>query len=92
MPRELEEEIHPEFWDEPIFNQFFEIYQKGQEFYQTIYYYQEVMGFEFNGEELSVLLILWNHANHILSEKEKKKSVKKNTGKRGGHVPKTRRR
>jgi len=74
LPPELADEVKPEFWDEPLFNMFFEMFQRGQEFYQSVYYYQQIMGFEFDGEDLTVLNILWNAANTYLSDKDKKKS------------------
>jgi len=86
LPPELADEVEPEFWDEPIFNTFFEIFQRGQEFYQTIYYFQEVMGMAFDGEDLTVLLTLWNKANKYLTNKDAKKRNKQN-GKSGGAKP-----
>jgi hypothetical protein len=91
LPPELADEVRPEFWDEPIFNMFFEIFQRGQEFYQTIYYYQQVMDLELDGEDLTILLLLWNTASKYLSEKDKKgkettpknnKPASRHTGKR----------
>lgn len=73
MPKELEEEVKPEFWDEPIFDTFFEIYQRDKEFYQSIYYYQKVMGFEFDGEDITLLFLMWNTAQKYLSDKDNKK-------------------
>lgn len=76
VPEELKNEIKPEFWDEPIFDVFFEIYQRGKEFYQTLYYYQKIMGFVFNGEETYILLTLWNHVNSYYDDRDKKKRSK----------------
>lgn len=77
---ELADEVKPEFHDEPLFNTFFEIFQKDQEFYQVIYYYQKVMGMEFDGEDLRILLVLWKTASKFISDKEQKKRNKaKNT-------------
>ena len=86
MPPELESEVEPEFWDEPIFNQFFEIFQRGQEFYQTVYYYQIVNELELDGEDLTILRYLWNTANEHLTEKDAKKRSKDNR-KSGGKKP-----
>lgn len=76
LPTELEEEVKPDFENEPLFNLFFELYQRGQNFYQTLYYYQQIFNFEFDGEETSMLLILWNTAEHFLNEKDKKRQSK----------------
>ena len=78
MPPELEEEVLPEFWDEPIFNQFFEMFQRDKEFYQTLYYYQKINEMVFDGEDLTILLVLWNKANKFLADKDVHKRAKNN--------------
>lgn len=84
IPPELENEVQPEFWDEPIFDTFWELFQRDKEFYQTIYYYQKVIGIVFDGEDLSTLLILWNTAQKFLSDKENKKRNKERNKSKSG--------
>jgi hypothetical protein len=72
LPKELEGEVKPEFWDESIFSIFFDIFQKGEEFYRTLYYYQKIYHIELDGEDTSILFTLWNHANKYLSDRENK--------------------
>lgn len=81
VPPELENEVEPESSDEPIYNLFFEIYQRGQEFYQTLFYYQQIMNMDLDGEDITVLLVLWNTVNQYLMDKDKKKSKKNEKGK-----------
>lgn len=93
LPQELAEEVKPEFNDEPLYNIFFELFQRNQEFYQTIFYYQQIMGFEFDGEDLSLLLVMWNTATTYLSDKDKRKvAPKKNNSKPSRGHPNKRRR
>lgn len=84
LPQELQDEVLPEFWDEPIFDIFFEIYNREAEFFQTIYYYQQVMNLELAGDDLAVLFSLWKSAGNFLRKKDEKKRNKSTQTPKGG--------
>lgn len=88
MPVELDEEVKPDFWDEPIFNMFFEIFQRDKEFYQTLYYYQKIYDLKLDGEDISILRTLWDHANKYLHDKDRKKQAKNNNASKPKPHPK----
>jgi hypothetical protein len=79
IPPELENEIQPEYYDEILFHIFFEIYKRGNNFFQTIHYYQAVMGIDFDGEDISLLLKMWNKADEYFYQKDLKKANKNNS-------------
>lgn len=84
-PAPLRDEIKLIPDDMPIFTMFFEMYQNGKEFYQTIFYYQQVIGVEFDGEDLTLLLSMWQCADKYVRDKENKKLTKsKGAGKPKG--------
>lgn len=89
MPKELEEEVLPNMYDYPIFDMFFEIYQRGKDFFQTIYYYQMVNEMELDGEDLSLLLKMWREAEAYYYKKDKKKYPKPPTKPKSSRGPRS---
>ena len=62
---------------------FFEMYQRGKEFYQTIFYYQQIMKLEFDGEDTHLLYRMWSKAEEYFNEKDRKERDTKGNSKNG---------
>lgn len=77
IPKRLEQCIEPDLWDSPIFDIFLDVYQAGKEFYQTIYFYQKITTIEFDGEDLTLLNLLWKTADKFYHDKNKQKNTPK---------------
>lgn len=81
VPEELENETVPEPWDETLFYLFFDMYQRGKEFYQTVYYYEQVMDADFDGEDIALLFAMWKEADKYYFEQDQKKNSLKKSSK-----------
>lgn len=78
-PPELKNEIQPKIEDQIMFDLFFEMYQPEQNFYMVVDSYCRVWGLNLDGEDISLLNVMWRTAeNHrIQVQKEKMEKQKK---------------
>ena len=88
VPSELLNEIHPEPHEEHFFNMFFEMYQPEQNFFVVLDAYMRVWGLQLDGEDISLLQVLWRTAeSHRAKQQKEKIDNQKKQSKGSGKTP-----